>query len=120
MGERTFRRRCRRYEAEGEAGLLDQQIGKLSGKRLPVDRCDEVEALYRTIATLRVAIELRTCRSEGEIALGSEIRNSWAAGQRGMIMKAAPFTAFIAAEPEFQLQFLIVALDPPTQFDRLT
>ena len=48
MGERTLRRWCRRYEEEGEAGLLDRRIGKASGKRVPVDRCDEVEALYRT------------------------------------------------------------------------
>ena len=48
MGERTFRRWCRRYEDEGEAGLLDRRIGKTSGKRVPVDRCEEVEALYRT------------------------------------------------------------------------
>ena len=47
MGERTFRRWCRRYEDEGEAGLLDRRIGKTSGKRVPVDRCEEVEALYR-------------------------------------------------------------------------
>ncbi|MBV9248499.1 MAG: helix-turn-helix domain-containing protein [Acetobacteraceae bacterium] len=48
MGERTFRRWCRRYEEEGESGLLDRRTGKASGKRVPVDRCDEVEALYRT------------------------------------------------------------------------
>lgn len=48
MGERTFRRWCRRYEEEGESGLLDRRIGKASGKRVPVDRCEEVEALYRT------------------------------------------------------------------------
>jgi transposase len=48
MGERTFRRWSRRYEEEGEAGLLDRRIGKVSGKRVPVDRCEEVEALYRT------------------------------------------------------------------------
>jgi transposase len=48
MGERTFRRWCRRYEEAGDSGLLDRRIGKVSGKRVPVDRCDEVEALYRT------------------------------------------------------------------------
>ena len=48
MGERTFRSWCRRYEEEGEAGLPDRRIGKASGKRVPVDRCDEVEELYRT------------------------------------------------------------------------
>jgi|HubBroStandDraft_6_1064221.scaffolds.fasta_scaffold156462_1 transposase len=48
MGERTFRRWCRRYEEEGDAGLLDRRIGKVSGKRVPVDRCEAVETLYRT------------------------------------------------------------------------
>ena len=48
MGERTFRRWRQRFEDEGEAGLLDRRLGKASGKRVPVDRSDEVEALYRT------------------------------------------------------------------------
>ena len=47
IGERTFRRWCRRYEEEGAGGLLDRRIGKTSGKRVPVDRCEAVEALYR-------------------------------------------------------------------------
>ena len=45
---RTFRRWTRRYEEEGEAGLLlDRRRGKASGKRVPVDRAEEVERLYR-------------------------------------------------------------------------
>ena len=28
-------------------GLLDQRLGKASGKRVPSDRAEEVEALYR-------------------------------------------------------------------------
>jgi transposase len=48
IGERSFRRWCRRYEEEGETGLLDRRIGKASGRRVPVDRCEEVEHLYRT------------------------------------------------------------------------
>jgi transposase len=48
VGERTFRRWCQRYEEDGEAGLLDRGLGKASGKRVPVDRCEEVERLYRT------------------------------------------------------------------------
>src|SRR5271168_4968726 len=47
VGERTFRRWRQRYEADGEAGLLDRRLGKASGKRVPVDREAEVEALYR-------------------------------------------------------------------------
>ena len=46
--ERTFRRWCVRYEEAGEAGLLDRRLGAASGKRVPLDREEEVEALYRT------------------------------------------------------------------------
>jgi transposase len=45
--ERTFRRWTRRYEEEGEAGLVDRRLGKASGKRVPADRAGEVERLYR-------------------------------------------------------------------------
>ena len=48
MSERTFRRWPDRYEEDGEAGLLDRRLGRASGKRVPVDRSEEVEALYRT------------------------------------------------------------------------
>ena len=44
---RTFRRWTRRYEEEGEAGLLDRRLGKASGRRVPTDRAEEVERLYR-------------------------------------------------------------------------
>ena len=47
VSERTFRRWTRRYEEEGEAGLLDGRLGKASGRRVPSDRADEVERLYR-------------------------------------------------------------------------
>jgi len=48
ISERTFRRWCQRFEEGGEAGLLDRRLGKASGKRVPLDREEEVEALYRT------------------------------------------------------------------------
>jgi len=47
VGERTFRRWRQRYEEDGEAGLMDRRLGKLSGKGVPADREAEVEALYR-------------------------------------------------------------------------
>ena len=47
VSERTFRRWRNRYDEGGEAGLLDQRLGKASGKRVPIDRAEEVEALYR-------------------------------------------------------------------------
>src|SRR5580658_6183764 len=47
VSERTFRRWTRRYEEEGESGLVDRRLGKASGRRVPVDRAEEVERLYR-------------------------------------------------------------------------
>jgi transposase len=47
ISERTFRRWRDRYDEAGEAGLLDGRLGKASGKRVPTDRAEEVEALYR-------------------------------------------------------------------------
>jgi transposase len=47
ISERTFRRWCQRFGEGGEAGLSDRRLGKGSGKRVPADRADEVEALYR-------------------------------------------------------------------------
>jgi transposase len=47
VSERTFRRWTRAYEEEGEAGLVDRRLGKASGKRVPIDRAEEVERLYR-------------------------------------------------------------------------
>jgi transposase len=47
VSERTFRRWTRRYEEEGEMGLVDRRLGRASGKRVPVDRAEEVERLYR-------------------------------------------------------------------------
>jgi transposase len=48
VSERTFRRWCRRYEEEGEAGLLDRRLGRPSPKRVPADDEQEIERLYRT------------------------------------------------------------------------
>src|SRR6202453_3455845 len=48
VSERTFRRWCQRFEENGEAGLSDRRLGRASGKRVPLDREQEVETLYRT------------------------------------------------------------------------
>jgi transposase len=47
VSERTFRRWTRRYEEDGEAGLVDRRLGKGAGRRVPMDRAEEVERLYR-------------------------------------------------------------------------
>ncbi len=47
VSQRTFLRWTRRYEEEGEAGLLDGRLGKASGRRVPADRAEAVERLYR-------------------------------------------------------------------------
>jgi transposase-like protein len=53
VSTRTFRRWRNWHDEHGEAGLLDQRLGKASGKRVPVDRAEEVEALYRERAASR-------------------------------------------------------------------
>ena len=35
--ERTFRRWCHRYQEDGEAGLLDRRLGRVSAKRVPAE-----------------------------------------------------------------------------------
>src|SRR3974390_3625874 len=47
VSARTFRRWRNRCDEHGEAGLLDQRLGKASGKRGPPHRAEEGEALYR-------------------------------------------------------------------------
>lgn len=48
FSERTFRRWCRRYEEDGESGLVDRRLGRPSPKRVPVENESEIERLYRT------------------------------------------------------------------------
>jgi transposase len=48
VDERTFRRWCRRYREEGEAGLLDRRLGKPSDRRVPEEEAERVAALYRS------------------------------------------------------------------------
>lgn len=45
--ERTFRRWRRRYEEEGEGGLLDRRVGKSSPKRVPAAEAERIGQLYR-------------------------------------------------------------------------
>jgi transposase len=45
---RTMRRWTRRYEEEGIEGLIDQRIGVVSGRRVPVDQVFKVRELYRS------------------------------------------------------------------------
>jgi transposase len=47
VSERTFRRMRGRFEAEGEAGLLDRRVAKPSPHRIGADEVVQVVALYR-------------------------------------------------------------------------
>ena len=48
VSERTFRRWRERYEGEGAEGLYDRRLGKLSGRRVPVDTVARVLELFDT------------------------------------------------------------------------
>ena len=47
MSERTFRRWSRRFDEDGEEGLLDRRLGRRSGRAVPDEEAEEVERLYR-------------------------------------------------------------------------
>jgi len=47
MSERHFRRLRGRFAVEGEAGLLDRRLGKVSPHRIAADEVDRIVALYR-------------------------------------------------------------------------
>ncbi len=48
VGERQFRRQCRRYEVEGIDGLIDLRIGQVSHRRAPVDEVMALADSYRS------------------------------------------------------------------------
>lgn len=48
VGERQFRRQCRRYEADGLDGLIDQRMGQLSHRCAPVDEVIALVEQYRS------------------------------------------------------------------------
>jgi transposase len=48
MSERHFRRLRDRYEADGAEGLIDRRRGRVSGRRVPVDRIEWLLEQYRT------------------------------------------------------------------------
>lgn len=49
MSERTLRRWARRLEDEGEEGLVDRRLGRVSGRAVPTDRREWVAELYREV-----------------------------------------------------------------------
>jgi transposase len=48
VSERTFRRWRDRYEDEGEQGLHDRRLGRVSSRRVPVDTVMEISELFQT------------------------------------------------------------------------
>jgi hypothetical protein len=49
MSERQFRRYRDRFEEEGDAGLIDRRLGKISSKRIEEAERDRMLELYRTV-----------------------------------------------------------------------
>ena len=47
MSERQFRRYRDRYEEDGEDGLRDRRLGKISTRRVPAEAIEEMLELYR-------------------------------------------------------------------------
>lgn len=47
MSARHFRRQCGRFEADGEDGLRDRRIGRVSNRRAPESELERMRRLYR-------------------------------------------------------------------------
>jgi hypothetical protein len=47
LSGRHFRRQCVRYEAEGEDGLRDKRVGRVSQRRAPESELERMRRLYR-------------------------------------------------------------------------
>jgi len=47
LSARHFRRQCARFAADGEDGLRDRRIGRVSGRRAPESELDRMHRLYR-------------------------------------------------------------------------
>ena len=47
VGERQFRRQCRRFEVDGIDGLIDLRLGQVSHRRAPVDEVMALADFYR-------------------------------------------------------------------------
>ena len=47
LSGRHFRRQCVRYEAEGEDGLRDKRVGRVSHRRAPENELERMRRLYR-------------------------------------------------------------------------
>ena len=60
----------------------------------------------------------RVLSSEGGINSVGDQESVRCDAERHVVVKAAPASSFVVIEPEFLLEFLIVALDPPAQFGR--
>lgn len=47
LSGRHFRRQCQRYETEGEEGLRDKRLGRVSNRRAPESELERMRRLYR-------------------------------------------------------------------------
>ena len=88
MHERTFRRWARRFEDDGEAGLLDRRLGRRSGRAVGVESCEEIERLYRE---RYLGFTARHFHEYLRATHGYSLSYSWTRGflqSRGLIAKA--------------------------------
>ena len=102
VSERTFRRWTRRYEEEGEAGLLDRRLGKASGKRVPAIGRKRwsgfiASATRVSRSSISTSIWSRTTASAGATP-GTKLHLQWAGVVReGAAQGGAPQEARAAA-----------------------
>ena len=114
MSERHFRRLRDRYEAQGAEGLIDRRRGRVSGRRVAVDRIEWVLEQYRTRYFDFTAKHFHErLRAEHKFALGY----SWTKRilqDAGLVKRAAKRSAHRKRRPRRPLPGMMLFQDGST------
>lgn len=114
MSERHFRRLRDCYEAQGAQGLIDRRRGRVSGRRVPVDRIEWVLEQYRTrYFDFTVKHFHERLRAEHKFALGY----SWTKRilqDAGLVKRAAKRSAHRKRRPRRPLPGMMLFQDGST------
>ena len=114
MSERHFRRLRDRYQAQGAEGLIDRRRGRVSGRRVPVDRIEWLLEEYRTrYFDFTVKHFHERLRAEHKFALGY----SWTKRilqDAGLVKRAAKRSAHRKRRPRRPLPGMMLFQDGST------
>lgn len=114
VSERHFRRLRDRYEEEGAEGLIDRRRGRVSGRRVPIDRIEWVVEQYRT---RYFDFTAKHFHEELKAEFGFDLSYTWTKTvlqQRGLIRVATKRSAHRKKRPRRPLPGMMLFQDGST------